>query len=58
MYGTVQRKGNDSIATGSRTFAQFVMSPIFQETRNNHEALKPLWKFMKPFTVDHLYKHH
>ena len=26
--------------------------PIF------HEALKPLWKFTKPFTVDYLYKHH
>ena len=46
---TVQcKKGSDSIATGSQTIAQFVMSPIF------HEALKPLWKFMKPCTVDHL----
>ena len=32
------KKGSNSIATGSQTFTQFVMSPIFYETILRHST--------------------
>lgn len=56
------KNDGNSITINLRTFVQFIMSPIFHETMNNHEAIQSkafeVHEAMNICIFDHSCKHH